>query len=157
MRHLIGKLIVLTAMTAIAVWGADSSLGTWKLNVDKTKLTVGTNPLKSRTEAVEAAPDGGFKVTRTDQRTDGTNINSTVTCKYDGKKCSVTGNPAVDTVSFKRVDANTDTSESFKKNGETYQTATTVVSKDGKTKTATFKGVDAQGKPIAGTVFYDKQ
>lgn len=152
-----GKLIVLTAMTAVAVFGADSSLGTWKYNADKSKITVGANPLKSRIEVVEATPDGGFKVTRTDQRTDGTTINSIVACKYDGKKCPVTGNPVVDAASYKRVNANTTTSESFKKSGETYQKGTTVVSKDGKTKTVTFKGVDAQGKPLAGTIVYDKQ
>ena len=144
-------------MTAIAVWGADSSLGTWKYNADKSKITVGTSPLKSRTEVIEATPDGGFKATRTDVRTDGTNVNSTVTCKYDGKKCSVTGSPVVDTVSYKRVNALTTSSESFKKSGEPYQAGTTVVSKDGKTKTVTFKGIDAQGKPIAGTIVYDKQ
>jgi len=96
-------------------------------------------------------------MTRIDQRTDGTRVNTTVTCKYDGKRCPITGAPVVDTISYKRVDANTTTSESFKKNGEPYQTATTVVSKDGKTKTVTFKGIDAQGKPIAGTIVYDKQ
>ena len=157
MRNPVGKLIVLTAMTALAVWGADSSLGTWKYNADKTKITVGTTPLKSRTEVIEATPDGGFTMTRTDVRTDGNNVNSSVTCKYDGKKCSVTGSPVVDSVSVKRVNADAITSESFKKGGEPYQTGTTVVSKDGKTKTATFKGVDAQGKPIAGTIVYDKQ
>jgi hypothetical protein len=157
MRQLIRKMIVLTAVTATAMLGADSSLGTWKYNADKTKIMVGTNPLKSRTEVIEATPDGGFKITRTDQRTDGTTVNSTVTCKYDGNKCPVTGSPVVGSASYKRVNANTTTSESFKKSGETYQTGTTVVSKDGKTKTTTFKGVDAQDKPIAGTVVYDKQ
>ena len=42
------------------------------------------------------------------------------------------------------------------KEGREYQLAG-VISKDGKTLTQTFKGVDAQGKPVTSKSVFDKQ
>ncbi len=134
----------------------DSSLGTWKLNVAKSKTT-STNPAKSRTEVWEATPDGGVKVTRSEQLTDGTAFNFSYAYKYDGKEYKATGGP-FDTISVKRVDENTTSFAVVKKTDGTYnQTGQNVISKDGKTRTLTAKGTDAKGKPIAVTLIFDKQ
>ena len=157
MRRIVAKLAIGVAITAIGLLGADSSLGTWKYNPAKSKITTGTYPVKSRTEVWEATPDGGVKVTRTQQNADGTTINFTYTFKYDGKEYPVTGGP-FDTISAKRVNANTASFEVVKKTDGTYhQTGRNVISKDGKTKTLTAKGTDAAGKPIVATVVFDKQ
>ena len=87
---------------------------------------------------------------------DGSPINSTYTAKYDGKEYPVTGQPW-DTISFKRIDANTYTTEIKKAGGKHHTTGRTVISKDGKTMTLTIKGVDAEGKPVSATIIYDKQ
>ena len=50
--------------------GADTSVATWKFNAAKSKTT-SANPIKSQTDVREATPDGGVKVTRTGQMTDG--------------------------------------------------------------------------------------
>src|SRR5512141_719024 len=102
MQRIVAKLLVGMAITAIGMFGADSSLGTWKLNVAKSK-TISTNPIKSRTDVYEATADGGVKVTRTEQRADGATHNSSFTFKYDGKEYPVTGQP-FDTILVKRVD-----------------------------------------------------
>ena len=155
MERIAAKLVVGLAITAIGMFGADSSLGTWKFNAAKAKSTA-TNKLKSRTDIYEATSDGGIKVTRTELRADGTTYNISYTCKYDGKKCPVTGGQ-FDTISVKRVDANTTSYVAAKTGGKYQFTGTNVISKDGKTLTQTSKGTDATGKPVVVTYVFDKQ
>ena len=54
--------------------GADNTIGTWKLSVEKSKYTPAPMPLKSLTVTREAS-DGGVKVTTTGEQADGTPIN----------------------------------------------------------------------------------
>ena len=157
MRRIVAKLFVGLAITAIGMFGADSSLGTWNMNVAKSKTT-STNPVKSRTEVWEATPDGGVKVTRTGQLADGADSSGSFTAKYDGKEYPVTAGPtATLSISLKRVNANTTSWEVKSTSGPLHQTIRSVISKDGKTKTDTFKGTDNAGKPVAGTSVYEKQ
>ena len=59
-------------------------------------------------------------------------------------------------VSVKRINANT-VEFTRKRAGKVVQTATSVVSKDGKTRTITTTGVNAQGQKIHNIAVYDKQ
>jgi hypothetical protein len=125
------------------------------LNVAKSKGT-GLTSVTSRTEVWEATPDGGVKVTRTAQRADGTKSDRIQTFKYDGKEYSY-GEGRWDTISFKRIDANTLEFE-VKKAGVAYhEMGRIVISKDGKTKTVTIKGNDTQGKAVDVMDISDKQ
>ncbi len=142
-------------MTGVGLFAADSSVGTWKWNAAKSK-TNSTNPVKSRTDVFEATADGGIKVTRTEQRADGTSYNGSYTFKYDGKEYPVKG-LQYDTVSAKRVDANTITTVVKKTGGKLSQTTKTVFASDGKSKTATTTGTDTEGKSVTATMVYDKQ
>ena len=156
MRRIIAKLIIGVAITAIGMFGADNSIGTWKRDVAKTKSTPpATNPITSLTMVREAS-EGGIKSTATGQRKDGTAINSTYTAKYDGKEYPVTDAPW-DTISIKQIDANTFTTETKKTGGQYHTTGRTVISKDGKIMTVTNKGTDAEGKPVTNKIVYDKQ
>jgi len=152
MQRIAAKLAIGLAITAIGMLAADSSVGTWKLNPAKSKSTT----LTSRTDVREATPDGGVKVTRTEQSAGGGSSNSTYTYKYDGKENPATGGQFA-TLAVKRVDANTISWEAKKTGGKYHQTGRTVISKDGKTMTQSFKGTDADGKPVHGTNVYDKQ
>jgi hypothetical protein len=157
MGRIAAKLVIGMAITAIGMFGADSSIGTWKYNVAKSK-TISTNPLKSRTEVWEATPDGGVKVTRTGQRADGTAETGGFTAKYDGKEYPVTAGPTdAIFISIKRVNANTISLDIKSKSGPLHQTVRSVISKDGKTKTDTVKGTGSDGKPVAATNVYEKQ
>ena len=154
MRNIVMKIIVGIALTAIGVFAADNSLGTWKLNMEKSEFTPSA-PMKSLTSTREAS-DGGVKVTTTGEQANGTPINASYTAKYDGKDYSVTGAP-YDTIAIKQVNANTFTAE-LKNTGNKYRTtARLVISEDGKTMTTTIKGTDAQGNPISYTMVYEKQ
>jgi len=155
MRSIAAKFVIGMAIAAIGLFGADSSLGTWKYNAAKSKTT-SANPTKSQTDVREATPDGGVKITRTGQLTDGTPVDSSFTYKYDGKESPVTGGP-FDTISVKRIDANTTSWVVNKTGGKYHLTGRTVISKDGKTLTQTSKGTDAEGKPVAQTLIFDKQ
>ena len=155
MRNIAAKLVIGVAITAIGMFGADSTAGTWKYNAAKSKTT-NTNPIKSQTDVREATPDGGAKDTRTGQLMDGTPSNYTYTYKYDGKESPVTGAP-FDTISVKRIDANTTSFEVKMTGGKYHLTGRNVTSKDGKTMTQTSKGTDAEGKPVTQTLVFDKQ
>ena len=68
----------------------------------------------------------------------------------------ITGVPNGDTIAVQRIDANTYES-TVKKAGQVTMTVRSTVSKDGKTRTSTFKGKDAQGREVNNVVVYDKQ
>jgi hypothetical protein len=156
MRSLFSKGFIVLAMTTLAALGADNSLGTWKLNVEKSKYTPAPMPLKSLTATREAS-DGGIKQTTVGEQTDGTAINSSYTAKYDDKEVSVTGNAPYDTIAIKQVNANTLTDERKKTGGPYKATGRTVISNGGRTMTTTTKGTNGQGKEFTSTFVFDKQ
>jgi hypothetical protein len=154
MRSIFTKSVLCVAITVVAVFAADNSLGTWKLNMEKSKFTPSA-PVKSLTSTREASADG-IKVTTTGERADGTPINAAYTAKYDGKEYPVTGAP-YDTIAIKQVNANTLTANQ-KNSGTKYSTTVrSVISKNGKTMTSTVKGTGADGAPVSYTMVYEKQ
>jgi hypothetical protein len=58
MRNILVKLFIGTAITSIAMFGADNSIGTWKRNIEKSKSTPpATNPLTSLTIVNHSRPN----------------------------------------------------------------------------------------------------
>ena len=148
------RMAIGVAMAAIGVYAADNSLGTWKLNMEKSKFSPSA-PVKSLTSTREAS-DGGVKVTTTGERADGVAIDSSYTAKYDGSEAEVTGAP-FDAISIKQVNANTFTLSERKKDGKLSMRGRSVVAKDGKTMTSTLRGTNADGKPYSATMVWEKQ
>jgi hypothetical protein len=156
MRTILTKALIALAITSVAAFGADNTLGTWKLDVAKSKYTPAPMPVKSLTITREAS-DGGVKVTTTGERTNGP-INATYTAKYDGTEVKVTGsNLTYDTIAIKQVNAYTLTEERKKTGGSYKGTSRIVVSNGGKTMTTTVKGTNDQGKAFTQTFVFDKQ
>lgn len=156
MRTILAKTLGALAIIAIAAFGADNLLGTWKLNVEKSKYTPAPMPVKS--EALTAEPsNGGVKMTETGEAADGIAFNGTFALKYDGKDVHVTGNVPYDTASVKQVNANKFTYQLKQTNGPFRDEGSIVISKDGKTMTMTAKGTDSEGKAYTSTDVYDKQ
>jgi hypothetical protein len=156
MRTILSKALLAMAITTVAAFGADNTIGVWRLNVEKSKYTGAPMPVKSLTLTREAT-DGGVKHTTTGEQADGTAINATYTAKYDGKDVQITGNSPYDTIAIKQVNANTVT-EARKKTGGKYQaTSRMVVSNGGKTMTTTTKGTNADGKEFTSVFVFDKQ
>src|ERR1700693_5260844 len=103
MRNILVMLFTALVITAVGAFGADESLGTWKLNMGKSRFNP-TAPVKSLTTTREVA-EGGVKLTTTGEQADGTKINSSYTAKYDGNDYPVIGAPW-DTICIKQVAAN---------------------------------------------------
>lgn len=156
MRTIRTTALIAVAITTVAAFGADNTLGTWKVDVAKSKYTPAPMPIKSLNVTREAS-DGGVKQTTTGERTDGTKIDASYTAKYDGKEVPVSGNSQYDTIAITQVNANTLTDERKKTGGKYKATGRTVVSNGGKTMTSTTKGTNADGKAFTQVLVLDKQ
>ena len=132
---------------------ADVGLGTWKLNVEKSKFSPGPPP-KSVTTRFEPA---GKAVKWSSDRIDaeGKAFRAEYTGEYDGKDHPLKGSPTADTISLRRIDALT-TERINKKGGKVVSTETRTVAKDGKSYTTTVKGTTAKGEPIDHVMVFDK-
>jgi len=126
--------------------------GTWKLNPSKSKFPP---PAPQSETAYIQADDDNFQMK--DEITDakGTTLHVTWDAKFDGKEYPVLGDPSSDSISLKRVDANT-FKAILKKGGKVVSDSTIVVSGDGKTTTVNFVDT-SQAAPANGSAVYDKQ
>lgn len=156
MLTIITKALTALAITAFSALGADNSIGTWKLNVEKSKSDPAPMPVRNLTITREAL-DGGVKVNTTGEQADGTAINFSYVAKYDGKDVQVTGNAPYDTIAIRQLNANTLTDERKKSGGPYHATGRTAVSNDGKTMTTITEGATGDGKAFTATYVYDKQ
>ena len=143
---------VLTLFVATAE--ADQLSGTWNMNAEKSKYSPGPPP-KSVTVVVES-DENNYKIDATGTDGDGKPIHVQYSAKFDGKDYPATGVQNADTVSVKRIDANT-VETMQKKDGKVVMTITTKVSKDGKTRTSTWHGKNAEGKDVHNVVVFDKK
>jgi hypothetical protein len=156
-KRLLGFAIamLLTALTLlVANVAADQLSGTWKMNAEKSKYSPGP-PTKDLMVVVES-DENNYKLDATGTDGDGKPIHVQYSAKFDGKDYPATGIANADTVSMKRIDANTiETMQ--KKNGKVVMTITTKVSNDGKTRISTWRGKNAEGKDVHNVVVFDKQ
>ena len=131
----------------------DAHMGTWKLNEAKSKLAAGGG--KNNTVVYEAAGDD-IKVTVDGVDKDGKPTHNEWTGKFDGKDYAVTGDDSSDMRSYKVVNDHT-LDLTIKKGGKVTMTGKIVVSKDGKSRTVTTHGTNAEGKKVENVGVYDKQ
>jgi hypothetical protein len=135
----------------------DPNIGTWKLNLAKSKYSGSPAP-KSLTTTVEAA-GAGFKATSEGVASDGSRIAYGYTATLDGKEIPMTGTGTpngADTISLTKNGPNS-LDATLKKGGKVVVTGKLVISKDGKTRTITSSGTNAAGQATKTTSVYDKQ
>jgi hypothetical protein len=128
-------------------------IGTWKLNLEKSKLT----PVpRSQTAAFQ---QDGQNIKNTNQTIDAQgNATTTVFMHiYDAQPHPTTGTPLYDASAYLRLDGNTIVFSRFK-DGKLVQIGTIAVSQDGKSRTNTTSGIIGPNG-LAGTTVsvYDKQ
>jgi hypothetical protein len=150
------SLVLATSATMLAQTQKDAHIGTWKLNVAKSKFNPGPG-YKSETRTYEPTADG-YKFQGERVNPDGSTQKYGFTVKYDNKDYPVTGEDpgGTDTIAVKLVDANNIESTS-KKGHEVLYTSKVVVSQDGKMMTITSKGKNPDGEPFDNVQFYDRQ
>lgn len=160
-RRLLPGLFLLAAALAVSVPVAaqaqDAWIGTWKLNLAKSKYDPANLAPKSQTLKQDAVAGGGFKGTTDGVDAQGKPTHTEQATMFDGKASEIKGAPDANTTRvYKRIDNRT--YEYVQRvGGKLTTTARTVVSADGKTRTITTTGKDAQGRTINNVAFYDRQ
>lgn len=143
------------AVSSVAVYDKQTNIGTWKLNIAKSKISANMAP-KSVTFKIEAA-GAGIKGTVDSVTADGVVRHWELIGKYDGKDNPITGNCQYgDIVALARVDVNTTTS-TYKMGGKVTMTQTFVMSNDENILTVTGTSKNAEGQTVNSVVVYDKQ
>lgn len=148
----ITAMVVVLALATIAM-AADPFVGTWKLNVAKSKFNPGPPP-KSWTVKIEAV-DNGLRNEGDVVNADGKATHLENTFRFDGKDFpvpSATGGVGA----CKGVGTSTFTCV-LKKEGKETGRIVDSISKDGKTGTLTIKDKNEQGRDINNTYVWDKQ
>jgi len=129
-------------------------IGTWKLNLEKSKYISGPAP---RSGTLTYAPDGqNIRNTADAIDAQGQATKTVFMHIYDGQPHPTTGSPAFDASAYTRVDPNTFVFSRLKA-GKLVGAGTGVLSQDGKTWTVTQAGTDANGRPLNSIAVYDKQ
>ena len=140
---------------ASATDAADPAVGTWVLNLAKSKYSSPDRTPKSQTRTYTQSADG-TSLTIATVTADGSSATQKSTFKYDGKSYPFTGSPLYDSLTLKQVDAHTVKSTQWKAGKETGETTRTL-SADGKAMTVTTTGKDAKGMPYRDEGVYDKK
>ena len=150
--------VCFAAVVAAPLFAQDNPfLGTWKLNVAKSKFEPGPAP-KSLTRTI-TAEGGGAKYSFEGVAADGSPVSYSFVTNYDGKDASVTGTGTpggADAITLKRIDAHK-TEGALKKGGKEIGKVVAEVSKDGKVATVKAKGKTTDGKVFSTDSVYDKQ
>jgi hypothetical protein len=147
-------LLVGIAATSSVRAADDPNNGTWKINLEKSKYNPGPAP-KSGTITIKIE-NGTETYTSEGMDASGNPTNSSFTAKTDGTDAPTTGNPYGDTIAIKHSSPN-HLVATIKKAGKVTMTVHIVVSADGKSRTATYSGKNADGKDVHDVVVYDKQ
>jgi hypothetical protein len=145
---------VLMAVTSLMAYADDMNVGTWKVNLAKSTYSPANLAPKSSSTKNEGVA-GGIKTVADIVDADGKKVHYEYTAKYDGKDYAVTGDPNRDMVSVKKIDENTYDFTS-KNGGKVTTTSHIVYSKDGKLRTLTTSGTNAQGIKVNNTVVSEK-
>jgi hypothetical protein len=145
--------VIFFAAIAVSAQGTDPRLGSWHVNVAKSKYSPGPAP-KSQTLKVEASGKGE-KVTSEIVSASGEKTVTEYAAEFDGKPHPLKGSPTADMVTLKRIDSHT-TERVDSKGGKTVMTYHRVVSKDGKTMTVSSKGTNAQGQAVDNMIVFEK-
>ena len=152
-----GRVILLTLaavfVSATVCLAANPHMGTWKLNDAKSKFSKGA--AKNKTVVYEATGDS-VKVTVDGVDGEGNPAHNDWTGKFDGKFYAVTGDPTSDMRSYRRINSHT-LALTGQKDGKVTLRGQIVVSANGKTRTVTTTGTDANGKRFRNRAVYDKQ
>jgi uncharacterized protein (TIGR03067 family) len=158
----ISLVLVIAALPNVALAQAAQSLaGTWKLNAAKS--TFDPADLASKSSTVTYTFSGNSVTTKIDQvNAKEQKVHVEYTATLDGAenpwKGTIDGKPNTgqDAVTFKKLDANTYHVEN-KLKGKVMTINHIVVAADGKSRTSTTTGTNAQGQKVHNVAVYEKQ
>ena len=144
--------LILSFIATVACFAANPHMGTWKLNEAKSKLVPG---MGKNTTVIYAEQKDKIKVTVEGVDKDGKPTHSVWVGKFDGKAYPLKGNLAYNSVAYKVVNDRTNDITTMK-DGKVMWSGRIAVAADGKSRTVTISGTDANGKKFNGKAVYDK-
>jgi len=152
---------VVVQQTSATAQATQPLTGTWKMNLAKSTFNP---PDLSAASLLVTYEVKGDKVTAVLDGVDTSHraVHSEYTATFDGKdhpiKETIDGKPAPNqgTISWKRIDDRTYEVVN-KTNGQVITTRRIVVAADGKSRTTTITGRDAQGRTVHHVMFFDRQ
>ena len=155
------RMVILSLFVfSLAAWAADDpQMGTWKLNVAKSKFSP-VQPPQSQTVTTKPYGSDGVTLSLDGLNAKGEKFTIAYSAKYDGKEYprTETGAGAVSgqTVTVKRMDAHTIERIAYLA-GKKLTTERWVISPDGKTRTVTQTGTNPQGVQVNIVMVYERQ
>ena len=157
MKSLLRTMIVgavLSLGVAMAANAPDPVVGTWNLNVAKSKIDP-SQAFKSQTRTYTEGADG-ISVNVTGVRADGSALSQQSTFKYDNKAYPWSGAADYDSLTLKRVNGSTVTAVLMKA-GKKVGTTTRTISGHGKVMTLSTHVKSADGKSYGTVLVLDRQ
>ena len=146
----VGPLAVVVAVVLAFAFAttsyAENPVGVWKMNPAKSTDSPGPAP-KSVTITTTAVAGGSYKSVNETAPATGAASKTEITYKFDGADNKITGNPNADTQAYTRVDDRHYTVVA-KKAGKVTLSTKVEIAADGKSRSSTQTGTDAQGKPV---------
>lgn len=147
------RMLLGTVVAAGLLVAADPMLGTWRLNVEKSKFSPGPGP---KALTITYTQEGDWYVMKSvGTAADGTAISRTGRFKTDGGEYAVDGPNGPGKMSVKRSDQHNAVSVTKLDGGGTV-TVKTAVSSDGRTRTQTVTGTNSKGETLNHTIVLDK-
>jgi len=139
------------AMTVVS-FAANPQMGTWKLNEAKSKLVPG---MGKNTTVTYVEHNDKIRITVDGVDKNGKPTHSVWVGKFDGKAYPVKGNPISNAVAYRTVNDRTNDITALK-DGKVMWSGRITVAPNGKSRTVTINGTDANGKKFTGKAVYDK-
>ena len=131
-------------------------LGTWRLNLAKSKYSPGPGPAAGTVTIFKMGTEkDGFKYTLDSTLPDGKKTHAEAFGRFDGKEYPEIGNPAADFNVFTRVDDHTYALVD-RKNGKDALSFRITISADGKTRTSRGSGKTASGQEVNNVGVWDR-
>lgn len=157
MRKLM-MLVVVFGLTGF-LWAEDLSVGTWKLNIAKSKFAPSTEAAVKEEMAIIREVGDQWEIAFTGKRVDGSSISLKATRPRQGGvvKFLTGGSEGDNEQSFDTVVEPGDWYHTSLQNGKQVAVIHGIVSKDGKTMRQITKGIDEKGKPYEDIEVYDRQ
>src|SRR5436189_2643563 len=144
--------VALSFAAATACFAANPQMGTWKLNEAKSKLVPG---MGKNTTVTYAEQKDKIRITVDGVDKDGKPTHSVWVGKFDGKAYPLKGSPSLNAVAYRTVNDRTNEITTLK-DGKVAWSGRIAVAADGKSRTVTINGTDANGKKFTGKAVYAK-
>ena len=146
--------IVIALGTGAQAQAPKALIGTWKLNVAKSRFNPGPAP-KSMTIVYSAAGEG-VKIVADITPAEGAAQHWEMSPTFDGADHPVTGNPDADLISIRRISDTKGESTFKKKGGKVTSVNVRTLAPDGKSLTIETTGTTADGKPRHDIAVFEK-